>query len=133
MLRRNVERMDASRYLRLRVQEQGKYIHKSTYMDAGLRTQYVTEKVETLTPVAAQTSRFECSDGSGCSDSVRLGVSSCCRLYEDPMTITGIRIPCCPMQFISSVTVPPCKYEFCSTPAQYKEAVANRTCNKNCS
>lgn len=123
--------MDASRYLKLKVQAQGQYIRKNTFMDAGLRTEFIAQQSGSLTPIAAL-------PGNNCGNAtdVRRGVSSCCAYAVDPMTVTGIQLPCCPFPYTSTSYLSPCKVDpHCATPAEQKAAWARMTNSyyENCS
>lgn len=115
--------MDASRYLKLKMEAQGQYIRKNTFMDAGLRTEYISQQAAALTPVAAQKINRDC-----CNNEIRIGVSSCCKYAVDTQSPPGLQVPCCPFPYTSTTYLSPCKVQpYCATPAQQKEAWSRMT------
>lgn len=136
--------MDASTYLKLKVQSMTKYIHRQTYVDQGLRTEmlgkaansvYVSPNDTTKTHIAVcSTSRvaYTANDPPqvypfpGC---ISYGVCNQNSLVASDPTIV---IPGTPFPYVSTSYVSPCKVTlYQASPWQQAAAVANAVEIKN--
>jgi hypothetical protein len=124
--------MDASAYLRRKKEAMTQYIHRTPYLDAGVRTEMLARNAASVSkyPHVVQT----CC--SGVPPQTTSNSSDCCQannrndLYTTPYITKG----CCPMIYaVSTPTSTVCSYSYQATPAQQRAAWAHLVNSSNAS
>lgn len=123
--------MDASTYLRRKKEAMTQYIHRTPYLDAGIRTEMLAHNAASVSkyPHVVQT----CC--SGVPEQTNSNSSACCQANNrnDLYTTPYITLNCCPMIYNSTPTSSVCAYSYMATPAQQKEAWAHLVNSSNAS
>ena len=128
--------MDASTYLRRKKETMTQYIHKPTFMDAGLRTSvlgkvagashYVSPNTKVAPIDPCQTAAIAFT-GSATAKPVFVQ-PGCCAVADN----ASIAIQGCPMIYEQPSYIESCKVTpYHGTPAQQSEAGALKCCNDN--
>ncbi len=118
--------MDASTYLRRKKEAMTTYIHRTPYLDAGLRTEVLQKNAAAVTPQANPhiVPNTCCIQETGTSSQT---AAPCCKNNDrsDLYTTPYITLPCCPIPYLSTTYLSPCKVlPYQATPAQQSEASA---------
>lgn len=116
--------MDASQYLRRKKEAMQQYIHRTPYLDSGLRTEVLGKNAAAVTPIANPRiiPNTCCMQTTGTSSGQP---APCCKnndrsdLYTHPYIVKS----CCSYPTVSTTYLSPCKVlEYQATPAQQSEA-----------
>jgi hypothetical protein len=126
--------MDASTYLRRKVEAMPKVIHRDLFQDAGFRTEMLGHSAAVFKPVVPPTPILPCctsSVASGGSFVEAVKPTTCCVSRDYMYTTPYVTEGCCPIPYMSTSYLSPCTVPcFQATPAQ-QAAAATRMVNRS--